>query len=84
MYFKNHLTVALNEPSLPALTLGSLKSPRTVNPCVHPSKYSLLYPGVNFPFPRISSALALDSSGNCGSMVQELMRRGAFEVAKYF
>ena len=31
-YFWNHSTVALNEPSLPALTFGSLISPRTAKP----------------------------------------------------
>ena len=80
-YFEIHSTVALNAPSLPAFTFGSLISPRTANPCLHPSKYSLLYPGVNLPFPKISSALADASGGNCWSTVQELIRRGTFEVA---
>jgi len=79
---KNHSTVDLNAPSLPALTFGSLISPRTANPCVHPSKYSLLYPGANLPPPRISSALADDSSENCWSTVHELMRRGTFDLAR--
>ena len=77
-------TADLNAPSLPALTFGSFISPRTANPCVHPSKYSLLYPGANLPSPKSASAIADDSSGNCESTVQELMRRGAFELAKYF
>jgi hypothetical protein len=81
---KKNSTEALNAPSLPALTLSLERSPRTAKPCSQPSKYSRLYPGVNFPPPRISSAFACASRGNCLSTVQELIRRGALEIDAYF
>lgn len=59
-------------------------SPRTAKPCVQPSQYVRSYPGANLPPPRISSAFACASMGNCESTVHELMSSGAFEVVKYF
>ena len=78
----NQSTADLNAPSLPALATGSDMSPRTAKPCVRPSKYSRLYPGAKPA--KISSAFALDSSGNCESVVHELIRSGAFDCATYF
>lgn len=82
-YLENHSTVALKDPSLPALTFGSLKSPRTANPCVHPSKYSLLYPGSYLPSLRILSASSWALWGNCSSKVQLLISRGALASLRY-
>ena len=82
--FLKNATDFSNAPSFPAFTLGSLKLPLTAKPCSHPSQYSLSYPGANFPPPRSSSAFAWASSGNCESTVQEFMRRGALEDARYF
>ena len=83
-YFRNHSAAALNDPSFPAFTFGSLKSPLTANPWVQPSKYSRLYPGANFPPPKISSAIFCASFGNRESTSQLLIRRGALTVDAYF
>ena len=83
-YFRNHSAAALNDPSFPAFTFGSLKSPLTANPWVQPSKYSRLYPGANFPPPKISSAISCASFGNRESTSQLLIRRGALTVDAYF
>jgi hypothetical protein len=81
-YLIIHSTVAWNAPSLPALTLGSLMSPRTAKPCLQPSKYSRLYPGAKPA--KTLSAVACASRGNISSVVQPLMSSGAFAVATYF
>lgn len=83
-YFCIHSTVDLKAPSLPAFTIGSLISPRTANPCLHPGKYSRLYPGANLPSPKITSALACASAGNMASSSHELIRKGALDTEQYF
>lgn len=74
---RNHSTVALNAPSRPVLTNGSLTSPRIAKPCEHPGQYVLLYPGASvFPPPNMSSPAFCFSAGYIGSVSHELTRRG--------
>lgn len=82
-YLMNHSTVALNAPSRPAFTFGLLMSPRTANPCVHPSQYVLSYPGACFPLPRISSPIFCFSAGYISSTSQELISNGTFVFANF-
>lgn len=57
---------------------------RTANPCEQPSQYTWLYPGANLPSPRNLSAASCFSLGNCESISQLLMRRGAVHSTAYF
>lgn len=59
-------------------------SPLTAKPWLHPAKYSLWYPGANFPPPRMASACDCASRGNALSTSQLLMSSGALDTVAYF